>query len=108
MRHTGTTLSVEIGQHTAMFCLTEWYVAGQLGLMKRPRSKSALALKLTEKAQQGRYGLLVWLRENYADLTAARTELHLSFKQLAEAAADAGIKDAQGNAPKPWSVRTFF
>ena len=76
--------------------------------MKRPRSKSALALKLAEKAQQGRYGLLVWLRANYADLATARSELHLSFEQLAEAAAEAGIKDGQGNEPKTWTVRKFF
>jgi hypothetical protein len=76
--------------------------------MKRPRSKSALALKLAEKAQTGRYGLLVWLRSNYADLAAARTELRVSFEHMAEAAAEAGIKDGQGNEPKHWTVRKFF
>ena len=76
--------------------------------MKRPRSKSALALKLAEMAQTGRYGLLVWVRSNYADLAAARTELRLSFEQMAEAAAEAGVRNGQGNKPKPWTVRKFF
>ena len=76
--------------------------------MKRPRSKSALALKLAEMAQTGRYGLLVWVRSNYADLAAARTELRLSFELMAEAAAEAGVRNGQGNKPKPWTVRKFF
>jgi hypothetical protein len=73
--------------------------------MIRPKPKGILTRKLAERTLGGRARLYHWLRLNYDELAAAKSELRFTWSDLAMTVAEAGALDAAGMPPKAEAVR---
>jgi hypothetical protein len=60
---------------------------------------------LEERSLRGRFGLFNWIRANYAELSASRADLKLSWEDVAAAARSEGLTDATGHSPTAETVR---
>lgn len=63
---------------------------------------------LVQRAKSKRSRLHVWLVEHCGELAEARAELHSTWADIADAAAAAGVTDAQGKPPHKEAVRMAY
>jgi hypothetical protein len=71
---------------------------------KQPEAMKELRAALTG-APGTHSPLYQWMRDNYEDFDALLSETRPNWKRLAEAFAQLGLTDGNGNPPKPHTVR---
>ena len=76
--------------------------------MKRVTPKASLHEVIAAQAKGGRLRLYHWMRDRYAELSAARDELKPTWEQFAKSLAVAGATDAKGNPPTGPAVRRVW